>query len=914
MELLEPRRVFAAGFAEFVDPHPADGNQFGASVVPLATGNVVVTSPFDDAGGTDAGAVYLFSGRTGELISTLIGSHVDDHVGSGGITALTNGNYVVASPDWDSDTTLDVGAATWGSGVFGVGGTVSAANSLVGATEQDKISYAAPIAAFQSGIFALTNGNYVVVSTSWDNGDVADVGAVTWADGTTGIRGEVTPENSLFGTTTGDQIGGDSVLALANGNYVVMSRSWDNDTVTDAGAATFGNGATGIRGAVSEGNSLVGDTKNDRIGFAVGVPNGNYLVRSSGWHSTTGAVTFASGTTGISGRISADNSLIGSTPGDRIGGFIKVLNDGDYVVVSTNWTNGTKQLAGAVTFGSGTTGISGVVGPDISLVGDSTSDNVGSGGVFELSNGNYVVRSQQWHGGFSSGLGAVTLADGTTGIHGTVSDLNSLVGSRTGDRLGSGGVTVLTNGNYVVASPFWDDGGVADVGAVTFASGLGGAVGQISSDNSLVGSTAGDQIGGLIPASGFSVASVFALKNGNYIVRSPLWDDNGVQDVGAVTFGNGVTGITGPVSESSSLFGTTEGDNVGGGDIDVIGALALANGNYVVASPNWDDGSVVDVGAVTFGNGQMGIVGPVSKGNSFVGSTANDHVGGGDIPNVHLAALPNGNYVIGSPNWDNGSIVDAGAVTFVDGLTGISGVVSAANSLVGSNANDRLSDPTGANFGIQVLANGNYLVTSTLWDNGPATDAGTLTFGDSMTGVVGPVNATNSALGESANSDLQDVVVKDSVNQNFYARFLADGGGRVVAGSQIDGFSQRWHLAIQPQDVNNDGHIAADDVIGIINYINAGKPTDVGSDAEVGGPYGFLDVTGDDVIAADDVITVINYINAHPGEQEAAERVAGTGLAGSEGESGGGGDVGAVDVDALLLMLAADAVGARRRG
>jgi hypothetical protein len=55
----------AAGFAEFVDPHPAAGNQFGASVVPLSTGNVVVTSPFDDAGGTDAGAVYLFNGRTG---------------------------------------------------------------------------------------------------------------------------------------------------------------------------------------------------------------------------------------------------------------------------------------------------------------------------------------------------------------------------------------------------------------------------------------------------------------------------------------------------------------------------------------------------------------------------------------------------------------------------------------------------------------------------------------------------------------------------------------------------------------------------------------------------------------------------------------------------------------------------------
>ena len=60
----------AAPISEFVDPHPAPGNQFGARVLPLSTGNVVITSPFDDAGGTDAGAVYLFNGATGALIST----------------------------------------------------------------------------------------------------------------------------------------------------------------------------------------------------------------------------------------------------------------------------------------------------------------------------------------------------------------------------------------------------------------------------------------------------------------------------------------------------------------------------------------------------------------------------------------------------------------------------------------------------------------------------------------------------------------------------------------------------------------------------------------------------------------------------------------------------------------------------
>ena len=79
-------------FPEFVDPNPRLDNRFGADVVALSTGNVVVTSPNDDAGGTNAGAVYLFNGATGELISTLLGSSDYDYVGSGvsGVVSSSN--------------------------------------------------------------------------------------------------------------------------------------------------------------------------------------------------------------------------------------------------------------------------------------------------------------------------------------------------------------------------------------------------------------------------------------------------------------------------------------------------------------------------------------------------------------------------------------------------------------------------------------------------------------------------------------------------------------------------------------------------------------------------------------------------------------------------------------------------------
>src|SRR5262249_7046719 len=145
------------------------------------------------------------------------------------------------------------------------------------------------------------------------------------------------------------------------------------------------------------------------------------------------------------------------------------------------------------------------------------------------------------------------------------------------------------------------------------------------------------------------------------------------------------------------------GDQVGGSPLIGDGVTALSNGNYVVRSVNWDNGAVVNAGAVTWGSGTAGVAGAVSAANSLVGSTANDLVGSGP-----LTVLPTGNYVVLSPSWDNGAIVEAGAVTWGSGTAGVTGAVSAANSLVGSSANDQL----GIGLSVQVLTNGNYVVLS----------------------------------------------------------------------------------------------------------------------------------------------------------------------------------------------------------
>jgi hypothetical protein len=109
---------------------------------------------------------------------------------------------------------------------------------------------------------------------------------------------------------------------------------------------------------------------------------------------------------------------------------------------SPGWNND----RGAVTGADGTVGITGTVDSSNSLVGSNSDDFVG---LTALSNGNYVVYSYAWGGN----RGAVTWGDETVGITVTPHASNSLVGTYAKDYLGFGGIMALRNGNYVISSP-----------------------------------------------------------------------------------------------------------------------------------------------------------------------------------------------------------------------------------------------------------------------------------------------------------------------------------------------------------------------------------------------------------------------------------------------------------------------------
>ena len=142
-----------------------------------------------------------------------------------------------------------------------------------------------------------------------DNGGVTDVGAVTWANGSTGITGPVSPANSLVGTTAGDAVGISGIINLANGGYMVPVRFGTMALLDTAGAITMGNGSIGTRGPIDSARSILGLTAGggSSMNFTFDAINNQYVVgrradnivtlwRTAANASLTGRVTDINGT------------------------------------------------------------------------------------------------------------------------------------------------------------------------------------------------------------------------------------------------------------------------------------------------------------------------------------------------------------------------------------------------------------------------------------------------------------------------------------------------------------------------------------------------------------------------------------------------------------------------------------------
>ncbi len=485
-------------------------------------------------------------------------------------------------------------------------------------------------------------------------------------------------------------------------------------------------------------------------------------------------------------------------------GATTALSNGNYVVTSALWDNGTATNAGAVTWGNGRGGTVGVVCALNSLVGSTKNDYIGSddaasNNVTALKNGNYVVSSTYWDNGTVVDAGAVIWGNGLGGTVGTINASNSLLGSLPNDRIGSL-VTALSNGHYVVGSPNWNNGR----GAVTWGNGEASGtrlIGEISADNSLIGSSGNDGIG----------SSVIALSNGHYIVASPNWNNG----TGGVTWGNGEAGgtrLSGEISVENSLIGSSANDGIG------HSVTVLTNGNFVTSSGYWDkinaDNSVVtDAGAITWGSGLGGTTGIVTGSNSLIGSTKNDYAGSDALRSNNVIALPNGNYVVSSKYWDNNSAVNAGGVTWGNGLGGTVGAISTVNSLVGSRTGNQVGS-------ITVLPNSNYVVTSLLWDNGSASNAGVVTWGNGVKGSIGVVTSLNSMAGSAKEDQIGSGGITPLTVGDMLDGFVVSSPACLNSTGRVDIFVP---LSITQKDTSNPGTDNTFTPDEITTLLNAGE-------------------------------------------------------------------------------------------
>ncbi len=754
--LLDPKNVrftsetLTGAPISLLDPNPGTGNNFGNGLDFLyEDGNFstpakfIVYDDLDDFGGADAGAVYLFRASDGALLSTLTGDHAGDRIGNSNSLQSLGTLSLLRSPLWNSSR----GALTPFDRVNGTSGVVDDTNSVVGANAGDKIGSDQFGNTFFGGNFGVTllDSTRAVIRSPEFNGTRGALSVVSLSS----FKGQVSSLNSLLGVNVGDRLSQNSLINLGAGNWLQRS------THGTLGAVTFFNAAALPLGAVTSGNSLVGVNPGDDIGGTdIELTYGNtYVVRSAAFGAGRGALTFASRSTGRTGQVSNLNSLVGVNTTDNVS-FNDLIDLG---IGSKYLLQSPHGGLGAVTFIDPTAPPTDFVGAANSLVGVSSTDNIGSDGV-DLTYGNtYAVRSS----GFGGGLGAVTFASRTSGLIGQVTSANSLVGANTTDNVGFNALIDLNNfSNYLLRS---SHGGL---GAVTFINPTAAPVGQVGIANSLVGIISGDDVG----------ATNVELTFGNtYVVRSANFGGG----AGALTFGSRSTGVIGQVTTINSLIGANASDALSSEDL-----VDLNNGShYVQRSANGGRG------AVTFINPLAAPTGLVGAGNSFVGTLTTDDVGSGGIEEIAGSV-----WAVFSPTWGPSLGQDnAGAVTLFDASNGqfsgtgviFAGALSSANSLVGDSQNDQVGVD-----GIDYAFGSNYGVFSTLWDDAGVFDRGAITWfipGNALNGVVSAANSLVGGFGgDGVGGDVIDALLSSSQPDALHGIFsLGDTGNAIL---KIPGF------------------------------------------------------------------------------------------------------------------------------
>jgi filamentous hemagglutinin family protein len=624
----------------------------------------------------------------------------------------------------------------------------------------------------------------IVIASDWNYGDGA-VAVTGW--GANNNVGAISSANAFVGSGEGgDEIGSDLVMELNGGKLLIASPEWNDDR----GAVSIldMNSVTGtVDPTPGTGNSMVGEFSGDWFGEGltprhVLQTGGMVVVASPQWRFFQGAITWINAASPGGVVNSATNSLVGANTGDQVGaeGFIgpgtTVTHSGEYpwssdyvalpynLALSPEWSNG----KGAITRIDETpkTGVVSATNSFVGAIDGGEGDKVGSNIVYFNGDTGQWYADSQVLGGFDNGALVLTTqryADyGAKAL--TVFAPDSLVtgtlGSANSVELSSSdtyNMNTVRNGNYVLlTTPNWDGGKgairVLDTGA-TASAGVTATrnTGATSSSNALVGSASGDYVG-----SGYTDWNTPVwVADGKYLVGSPQWSGN----FGAITLVDLANAPTGTLGAANSLVGNVA-YSFGNYNLpsNVLGAALtpFSNGSFLLLNPYYGGTSGFDLGqgAVTFINPNVPLTGTMGSdsyslygGASNVGNGLFDVTGVGEISGYDYGrGRPiYGSYVVHNEGWNN----DTGMAT-VFNQTGPNptGVVSAANSLVGSAAGDRVG------YRVFNVDSSHFVVASPSWNSGTgAITWGTVASGTASLKALGVVSATTNSLTGSHISD-----------------------------------------------------------------------------------------------------------------------------------------------------------------
>ena len=205
---------------ELLDPIAAANNKFGTKVAILPNGNIVIAAPNDSSVALNSGAVHLYNPYTQTRLASFYGDTANDQLGSSGVTALANNNFVIASA-FDDETVVDGGTVRLVNGTTGV-----QINMLAGDMANDKLGI--------SSITALTNNNYVIASENDDENSIVNAGSVRQMDGSTG-----NPIRTIIGSVAGDINSPIIIDSPKNDFYIISLPNKDNNSMVDSGFVTL---------------------------------------------------------------------------------------------------------------------------------------------------------------------------------------------------------------------------------------------------------------------------------------------------------------------------------------------------------------------------------------------------------------------------------------------------------------------------------------------------------------------------------------------------------------------------------------------------------------------------------------------------------------------------------------------------